>query len=106
MSRPLAAFRSRIMKSSALAFFVTLALLAVPAVAHENGHHWERHSHDHQGHWKHRGPGYRYDQPMVIYRPYYAPPPAVVYQPAYYGYRTEPVITIGVGLPPIVIPLR
>lgn len=88
-----------------------LSLAGTSALAHGRDHDrggWEQRHHDHG--WKHGHDRYYYERGPVVYAPaYYAPPPPppVVYQPAYYGYRpAAPAITIGVGIPPIVIPLR
>lgn len=90
-----------------------LALGTAPVFAHDrdyDGDRWEHHHrhHDHRG-W---GWGYGYrpayvPAPPVVYeQAYVAPPPRVVYREAYPVYRSEPAITVGIGLPPIVIPLR
>ena len=89
-----------------------LCLAGSPAYAHGRDHDDDRWEHRHDRGWKHgHDRYYYYDRGPVVYAPtYYAPPPPpVVYRPApvyYGGYRPEPAITIGVGIPPIVIPLR
>ena len=76
---------------------------------HDRGRDWERSHYDNRD-WGHDRHHHHYDRgPAVVYAtPYYAPPPPpVIYQPAYYGgYRPAPAVTIGIGLPPIVIPFR
>lgn len=100
------------------AAFVGAALLApvASAEAHDRGerHEWRHDNGWHHGHHKHHHHHHRhqsnvhYGSSTVIYQqPYYvAPPPPVVYRPAYYGYGPEPAVTIGVSIPPLVIPLR
>lgn len=89
-----------------------LGLSAGNALADGRGHDHDRWEHRHHDHgWKHgHDRYYYYDRGPVVYAPAYfaSPPPPVIYRPApaYYGYRPEPAITIGVGIPPIVIPLR
>lgn len=95
--------------AAALAGPLLLSGTTAFAGGHGHGRH-DRHYDHHE--WKHHHHHHRhYDRgPAVFYTPgYYAPPPPpVVYRPApaYYGYPPEPAITIGVGIPPIVIPLR
>lgn len=86
-----------------------LCLASGVATAHgrDADDRWERPAHGTWG-WGPRHHPHHHDWrgPAMVYNPYDAPPPppvAVYSQPAY-GYRTAPVVTI--GLPPIVIPLR
>ncbi|MBK7901279.1 MAG: hypothetical protein KA603_08650 [Azonexus sp.] len=109
-----------------IAALLTVGALPASAFAHERGwrdhDHHDRHDrhgrqHRHHGHdrpWHHaHRPAWAYEAP-VVYSPayvspqpvYMAPPPPVVYRPAYPVYRSEPAITIGIGIPPLVIPLR
>lgn len=100
----------------ALFLFAAMFAGANSAWAHGDGHgHGHGHGHwDHRwGHdgWRHHHHGWHGHGPVVVreYRSYYyAPPPAPVYYepaPVYY-YPSRPAVTIGVSVPPIVIPLR
>ncbi len=100
---------ARFLLTSAVA--LGLAASAGSALADPHGHRgwdddWGRY--EYRPH--HHHPYYR-PAPVVVYPPYAAPyyappPPRVVYEPTYY-YPPRPAgVTIGVNVPPIVIPLR
>jgi hypothetical protein len=97
-----------------------LAGLAIAPAASAHDRDWDRDGYGHGrghgwGHYKHERywDGYRWAPRTVVVREgYYAPPPppVVYYPPApvYYAqsYPARPAITIGVDIPPIIIPLR
>lgn len=105
--------------ASFLAATLVGATLLVPAADAFAGHRdWnEEHREWHQDNeWRHHRPRHHhhhhYQRPYVVYeQSYYVPappPPPVVYRPSYYSpaYYSDPAVTIGVSIPPLVIPLR
>ena len=114
----------KLLSKTSLGLIAALAGLALAPAASAHDRDWD-HDHDRGhghgwGHYKHERywggygwaprPVYVRERvyapaPVVVERAYYPPPAPVYYaQPAYYPAR--PAITIGVNIPPIVIPLR
>ena len=86
-------------------------LTAAGTALADHDHHGRRGWDGDRDRYEYRHPHYRPPYygpaPVVVYPPYYAPPPPrVVYGPTYY-YPPQPAgVSIGVNVPPIVIPFR
>ncbi len=119
----------RTLNKTSLGLIAALAALMVaPIASAHGGRDWDRDHgrghgrghHKHERHWDNQWEGYRVaPRPVVVRERVYVPPPRPVVvrerayyyqQPAWYApapvYAGGPAITIGVNVPPIVIPLR
>ncbi len=106
-----------------LGLIAALAGLAFAPVVSAHDRDWDDHGHNHGrghgwGHHERHWDAYRpAPRPVVVRERIYAPPRPVIIEHAYYPqpapvyyerpyYASRPAVTIGINIPPIVIPLR
>ena len=93
-------------RSLLAALLGALTLGAASSALADGDRYWKR-GHGHHKHWHRHGrdvvvirePRYFYREPVVVVRE-----PAVVYREPVYVYPRRPALTIGLDIPPLVIP--
>lgn len=105
-------FKMKMLNRISLSLIAAIAGLAImPAASadpggrawHDRGHDWGRHNRPVFV----RNPIIVPRSPVIVYGgPFYYPPVPIYYSPFPPVYARSPAITIGVAIPPIVIPLR